>query len=101
MPTINSSPASGPGLLEIGTAGLQEGLRQAEEAARNIVEVGVSDRATADGGSSSGAGQSQDTTVTLSEAAVDLLQAENQFQAAARLVETADELVGTLIDTIA
>ena len=37
----------------------------------------------------------------LAEAAVDLIVAENQVKAAAALVRTGDEVLGTIIDTLA
>lgn len=110
MPNIVLSQSTAS-LLEIGTTGLQRGIRQAEQAASDIALTVTAQppeetdsSSTNDGrsdASSDSSRNSNDTTVSLSEAAVDLIQAKSQVQASAQLVSTADELVSTLIDTIA
>lgn len=67
-----------------GIQGINEGLRQATDAANRIAQPQIDQ------------GLEQFT-----EAAVDLKSAEQQVQASAQVVKTADELVGTLIDTLA
>lgn len=69
-------------LLQIGATGMQTGLRQAEQAATDI------------------AGAVNNDEVDLTHAVVDLLQAENQVKASAQVVKTADQLIGSLIDTM-
>ncbi len=80
---------AGLSLSQIGSSGIQTGLEQAQRAALDIARVGTT----------------QDDQVSelssLAEASVDLLQAKNQVQASAKIVATADELIGTIIDTIA
>lgn len=69
-------------LLHIGASGMQTGLRQAEQAATDI------------------AGAVNNDEADLTHAEVDLLQAENQVKASAQVVKTADQLIGSLIDTM-
>jgi flagellar hook protein FlgE len=92
----SSAAASSGGLLEIGTAGLKDSLRRAEQAASDIASIGVP-RAS----QPKDAVEPANATVDLSEAAVELIVAENQAKASAQLIETADDLLGTIIDTIA
>lgn len=76
-------------LSQIGSSGIQTGLEQAQRAALDIAKVGT---AQSDQGSA---------LASLTEASIDLLEAKNQVQASAKVVATADELLGTVIDTIA
>lgn len=94
--SISSAAASSGGLLEIGTAGLKDSLRRAEQAASDIASIGVPGAAQP-----KGSVEPANATVDLSEAAVELIVAENQAKASAQLIETADDLLGTIIDTIA
>ena len=73
-------------VLQIGTTSLQNGIQRANDAAQVIATSTESDSSTLD---------------TLTEAQVELISAENQVQAAAQLVRTGDELLGTVIDTLA
>jgi len=80
---------AGLSLSQIGSSGTQTGLEQAQRAALDIAKVGTeeSDKTTA--------------LNDIAEASVDLLEAKNQVQASASIVATADDLIGTIIDTIA
>jgi flagellar hook protein FlgE len=69
-------------LLQIGATGIQTGFRQAEQAATDIASAVNNDDAA------------------LTHSVVDLLQAENQVKASAQVVKTADQLIGSLIDTM-
>jgi len=80
---------AGLSLSQISSSGIQTGLEQAQRAALDIARVGTV--------------QGDQTTALqdLTEASIDLLEAKNQVQASAKIVATADELIGTIIDTIA
>ena len=80
---------AGLSLSQIGSSGIQTGLEQAQRAAFDIARAGTTQ-------------SDQDSALSsLTEASVDLLEAKNQVQASAQIIKTADELIGTLIDTIA
>ena len=81
---------AGISLTQIGSSGIQAGLEQAQQAARDIAKAGT---ANDNGGDSA--------LASLTEASVDLLEAKNQVQASAKVVATGDELLGTIINTIA
>lgn len=70
--------------LQAGYLGLQRGLRDAQTAAETIAQPNLE----------AGAGE-------LTEALVDLLQAEIQVKASAEVVDSAQESIGTLIDVFA
>ena len=81
---------AGISLTQIGSSGIQSGLEQAQRAAQDIARVGLSN------------GDEQNSSLnSLAESSVDLLQAKNQVQASAQVVNAGDELLGTIIDTIA
>jgi len=69
-------------LLQVGTSAMQAGMQQASQAAAEI------------------AGVAKNSDTSLTHSVVDLLQAENQVKAAAQVVKTADQLIGTMIDII-
>lgn len=68
-------------LLNIGTSAMQSGMQRASQAAAEI------------------AGVASNNDASLTHSVVDLLQAENQVKAAAQVVKTADQLMGSIIDT--
>ena len=72
------------GVTGAGVQGVQNGLRQAEDAAQRIARNGATEPADAGG---------------LAEAAIDLKQAETQVKASAKVVEAADDMLGSLLDT--
>ena len=69
-------------LLQVGTSAMQVGMQQASQAAAEI------------------AGVAKNSDASLTHSVMDLLQAENQVKAAAQVVKTADQLIGTMIDII-
>jgi flagellar hook protein FlgE len=76
--SLNSS------VLSSGVQGLQAGLGRANQAAGQIARAGTG----SDGG---------DLTTSL----VDLKSSEQQVKASAAVIRTADDMLGTLIDTLA
>ena len=81
---------AGISLTQIGSSGIQTGLEQAQRAALDIARVGTA----------SDADQNSSLT-SLTEASVDLLEAKNQVQASAKVFNAGDQMLGTLIDTVA
>ena len=61
---------------------MQSGLKQAEKASAEIADALNND------------------DVSLITSSIDLLQAENQVKASAQMVKTADQLLGSIIDTM-
>lgn len=86
-----------------GLSGIQAGQRRVEQAAGEIASSAVTTPPAnppqglqqVNPGSESQANGSVD----LAESLVGLTQGRNEVQASARVVETADEVLGTLIDT--
>lgn len=76
-------------IAQAGFNGLQNGLEQAQRAALEIARVGTS-----------GAGEKSELA-DIASASVDLLEAKNLVQASAKVLDTAQETLGTIIDTIA
>lgn len=76
-------------VLQNGVQGVQQGIDGAQRAASDIVRSG-----TVDGP----AGSNSNDVV---EAVVDLKLYERSVQASAQVVRTADEVLGTLLDTMA
>ena len=72
------------GIFQAGVKGIGDGLARAESAAGRIAQPGAGDG-----------------LAEFVEAAVGLTAAEQQVEASLRVVETANELVGTLIDVLA
>jgi flagellar basal body rod protein FlgG len=70
-------------VLSVGVTGIQNGVRKAQQAANEIAGANVADR-------------SQDD---LTESMVDLKMSEIQVEASAAVVKTADDMLGTLLDT--
>ncbi|MFA7555373.1 MAG: hypothetical protein WCY88_14075 [Spongiibacteraceae bacterium] len=72
-------------VLSAGYQGIQSGLSATRTAAENINKAVASER--------------PDTLNDLTKAAVELKVGERQVQASAEVVKTADEVLGTLLDT--
>ncbi len=72
------------GIFQAGVTGIGDGVARADNAAGRIAPPGAGDE-----------------LAELVEAAVELTAAEQQVEASLRVVETANELVGTLIDVLA
>lgn len=82
-------------LLQIGVSGVQSGLRNAQKASEDIVKssVGVGEQGVADGTLNGG------PVADIATAAVELSLSELQVKASAKVIQVADETIGTLIDT--
>lgn len=78
---------TGIGLIQIGNAGVQAGMEQAQRAAVDISRVGTTSE------------PAKSEIASLSESSVDLLEAKLQTQASARVMRTGNEMVGSIIDT--
>lgn len=81
---------AGMSLSQIGSSGIQTGLEQAQRAAMDIARVGTAN-SEAD----------NSALASLAESSVDLLEAKNLVQASAKVAAVGDELLGTIINTIA
>ncbi len=77
-------------VLSTGLQGVQSGVSTVQRAAEDIVNATATDPETASGG---------DALASITEAAVSLKVGEQQVQASAAVVKTADEILGTLLDT--
>ena len=75
-------------ILNTGLQGVQKGIEGAEEAASRIVKAGTVESAPA-----------SDASVV--EPMVDLKLYERSVEASAKVVKTADEVLGTILDTLA
>lgn len=80
---------AGISVAQTGLQGLQNGLEQAQRAALEISRAGTNN------------GEQKSELADIAEASVDLLEAKNLVQASARVLDTAQETLGTIIDTIA
>lgn len=72
----------GHSLYSIGLVGMQNGLKQMQQAADNVAKA---------------TNPNQD--VDLNEAAVNLLQSKLQFEAAVMVLKKSNDMLGSLIDT--
>lgn len=73
-------------VLGAGLAGINTGIRNAQEAAQTIARAGTTEA------------ESSDTGTDLVEAIVDLKISEQQVKASAAVIRTADEIIGSIID---
>ena len=73
-------------VLSAGIQGVQHGVSTARQAAEDIV-------------SATTAGAEESPVGDITRAVVDLKIAEQQVQASATVIKTADEILGTIIDT--
>lgn len=78
--------------LAAGLQGVQTGIANANQAARDIATATTTPRP----GEQQDA--PQDVNATITQAAVELKASENQVEASAAVIRTADEVLGTLID---
>lgn len=69
-------------VLNNGVMGIQKGFSQLNKASANIAQVSVS----------------EDPMKDITESAVDLLQGKVQVQASAKVLQTASDTIGSLID---
>ena len=86
-----------------GLSGIQTGQRRVEQAASEIASNTLPTQPPAETPPAQQVEPSQqsqaNTQADLAESLVGLTQGRNEVQASARVVETADEVLGTLIDT--
>jgi len=86
-----------------GLSGIQAGQRRVERAASEIASNTLPTQPPAETPPAQQVEPSQqsqaNTQADLAESLVGLTQGRNEVQASARVVETADEVLGTLIDT--
>lgn len=86
-----------------GLSGIQAGQRRVEQAASEIASNTLPTQAPVEAPPAQQvepSPQSQaKTQADMAESLVGLMQGRNEVQASARVVETADEVLGTLIDT--
>lgn len=72
--------------LQVGLSGISRGLENIQETASDIAQSGTVKP------------ESPDTTINLTQSMVDLKEQKLATQASAKVVATAGELLGTLID---
>lgn len=82
------------GMLSSGLQGVQQGIVGMDTAARKIVSAGVETEAGSPTGRVDGPG-------SVAESLIDLRLYERNVQASSQVVRTANEMVGTLLDTSA
>jgi flagellar hook protein FlgE len=80
MSDSSLSPVSTGTAIQTAEQGIQHGLARASAAARSVADGSAAE------------------TVDLAKAAVEMLQAKTQVEASARVMHTADAMIGTLID---
>ena len=92
-------------VLATGLAGIQTGISSAQNAAQKIATATtapIGEEAVDASGQNENIDATQPSGLNaITEGAVELVQSEQQVQASAAVVRTADETLGTLIDTIA
>ena len=71
-------------VLSIGVAGVQKGMMEMHEAADKIAKAGTTG--------------SDDDVGDIAKSLIDLKMSRNQVEVSARVIETASEVMGTLID---
>ena len=89
-----------PAAIQSGLNGLQDAQRGVAEAAHNIANLNSNDSATVNtlqGGQVTEQSQSQSSVLTTE--AVNLVVNEHLAKANIKVIQTADEVLGTLIDT--
>ncbi len=75
-----------PSVIQTGLSGVSRGLENIQEIASDIAQVGTVDP------------EDQKTTIDLTQSVVDLQQQKLATQASAKVVATAEEVLGTLLD---
>lgn len=87
-------------IQQVGLQGVQKGMQQLQDAATDIAGLGQSQALTETSDVETGLQSGQDGIGSYIDAAVDLKQAEYQVKASALVIKTADQALGTLIDTL-
>ena len=89
-------------MLSSGSAGISQGLRALDSVAAEVAEFNTGSDLTQDTSGTSGLSQSQagpaPSTQDIADAMVDLKLYQRQVQASAKVIETADEVIGFLLD---
>ena len=80
-------------MMSAGVNGIQAGMQGLEQTAQEIAEFNLS----SDDGSG---GTSLDNSADVAEAVIDLKLYQRQVQASAKVVQTADEVIGFLLDVV-
>ncbi len=75
-----------PSVIQTGLSGVSRGMENLQEIASDIAQVGTADA------------EELNTTVDLTQSMVDLQQQKLATQASAKVVATAEEVLGTLLD---
>ena len=75
-----------PSVIQTGLSGVSRGMENLQEIASDIAQVGTVDA------------EEQNTTIDLTQSMVDLQQQKLATQASAKVVATAEEVLGTLLD---
>ena len=83
-------------MMNAGVNGIQNGMRGLKQAAQDVAELNVSHEVETNDGEVQRADRVEDTT----EAVTDMKLYERQVQASAKVVETADAVIGMLLDTL-
>jgi len=85
-------------MMNIGVQGIQAGLKGMKRAAQDVAELNV-DKEVARPDSGQGAStETHKDVVDTTTAAIDLKTHARQVQASAKVVETADQVIGFLLD---
>lgn len=86
--------------LSSGAQGLERALAQFDTAASRIASAGIDGQRAADSGQTSGATQAAGASgADQAEALASLTLYAREVQAASKVVETADSIIGFLLDT--
>lgn len=88
-------------LLSLGTQGVNNGLTIARNAAADIASVATSSPGTPVGAEPPTSPEAPESLSDLTSAAVELKVGELQVKASAAVIKTADEVLGTIINTVA
>ena len=85
-------------VLSTGLQGLNRSLQGAEKAASDIANASISNQGAGNESVSQTAEPAADIQTNLPESLVELRVYEQSFAASAKVVETADRTIGTLLD---
>jgi flagellar hook protein FlgE len=81
--------------FQAGLSGINQGIDGVQKAATDIAGIGQ----VKDNSEVTGQLDSSDAAVSLEESLVELMASENEVAASVQAVTTADEILGTLLDT--
>jgi hypothetical protein len=80
-------------LLGIGVQGMQQSLGRIDQAASNIARAGISQNE-----SGGGTGGTSGDTMNIATNLVDMTFNQHIFDASAKIIKSADEMIGTVLD---